>query len=78
MKDSKFGLKTCLFEFICLLLCFKINNMRKTIIIELSENEFVINGIVTGNVENSTFVILNPSSDNKFEEILEYLRNLEL
>lgn len=51
--------------------------MRKTIVIELSDNEFVVNGIVTGNANNSTFVILNPSSKDKFEVILEYLKNLE-
>lgn len=47
--------------------------MRKTILIELSENENAVSGIVVGSSLNSVVVILNQDKKELFEEILEFI-----
>ena len=46
---------------------------NKTILIELSENENVVSGIVIGSSLNSVAVILNQDKKELFEEILEFI-----
>lgn len=50
--------------------------MRKKILIELSDNELVVDGIVINESGNSAFVILNPKNEEIYNILLSNATNL--
>ena len=44
--------------------------MKNTILIELSDNELVVDGVVISESGNSAFVILNPKNENIYNKLL--------
>lgn len=50
--------------------------MRKKILIELSDNELVVDGVVINESGNSAFVILNPENEEIYNTLLSNATDL--